>query len=87
MFQRRLIKNKILKYNFSRFINTHSSHTNFGLRHALVDDQSPPIRCESAKQALQCVKSESKVFLHSAAAVPTKLIDGLVEKADELRFL
>ncbi|HEX2901220.1 MAG TPA: 4-hydroxybutyrate CoA-transferase, partial [Bacteroidia bacterium] len=36
-------------------------------------------------QALQCVRSGDRVFIHSAAAAPQVLIDALVARAPELR--
>lgn len=37
------------------------------------------------RQALQCVRSGDRVFIHSAAAAPQVLIDALVQRAPELR--
>lgn len=39
----------------------------------------------TARQALQCVRSGDRVFIHSAAAAPQILIDALVARAGELR--
>jgi 4-hydroxybutyrate CoA-transferase len=43
------------------------------------------MRSTTALQALQCVRSGDRVFIHSAAAAPQILIDALVARAPELR--
>lgn len=39
----------------------------------------------SAEEAVSVVKSDDRVFLHSAAATPQQLVDALVERANDLR--
>ncbi len=39
----------------------------------------------TARQALSSIKSNTNLFIHSAAAAPRALVEGLVERADELR--
>jgi 4-hydroxybutyrate CoA-transferase len=43
------------------------------------------MQSQSPLQALQCVRSGDRVFIHSAAAAPQILIDALVARAPELR--
>ncbi|MCG8377128.1 MAG: 4-hydroxybutyrate CoA-transferase, partial [Chlorobiales bacterium] len=42
-------------------------------------------RTISAAEAVTVVKSGDRVFLQTAAATPQRLIDALVDRADELR--
>ena len=44
-----------------------------------------PKVCGSALEAVQCVKSGNRVFLHCCAASPIALIDALGQRASELR--
>ena len=39
----------------------------------------------TAEEALKGVKSNDKIYLHAAAAVPTVLIDALTARHEELR--
>lgn len=39
----------------------------------------------SAEQAVRSIKSGQRVYLHGGAATPTRLVDALVARADELR--
>lgn len=41
--------------------------------------------CTTAAQALASIQSNSTIFIHGAAATPSRLIDGLIERAPELR--
>lgn len=43
------------------------------------------IKAPSAKAALEPVKSGDNIFIHTAGATPQALIQGLVERADELK--
>jgi 4-hydroxybutyrate CoA-transferase len=46
---------------------------------------SKRMKFESPEEALRCVRSGDRVFIHSAAAAPQILIDALVARAPELR--
>ena len=39
----------------------------------------------TASQAVQCIRSGDRVFIHSAAAAPQTLINAMVDRAEELR--
>jgi len=41
--------------------------------------------CISAEEAVRIIKSGDRVFLHTAAATPQRLIDAMVDRAEELR--
>lgn len=43
------------------------------------------IKAQTAKEALQPVKSGDNIFIHTAGATPQALVQGLVERAEELR--
>lgn len=40
--------------------------------------------CESARQAVSCIRSNQRVFVHGGAATPNALLSALTERADEL---
>jgi acyl-CoA hydrolase len=42
-------------------------------------------RTFSAEDAVRIIKSDDRVFLHTAAATPRRLIDAMVQRSDELR--
>src|SRR5512133_8652 len=44
-------------------------------------------RTVSAEEAVSVVKSGDRVFIHSVAAAPRRLIDALTARADELRVV
>ena len=39
----------------------------------------------SAHEALECIKSGDRVFIHGSAATPVSLVKGLLERYDELK--
>ena len=44
-----------------------------------------PVVCKTAAEAVQIVKSKDVVYVHSVAASPKTLLDGLASRAAELR--
>ena len=42
-------------------------------------------KVKTAQEAVKIIKSGDRVFIHSAAAAPTRLIQAMTERADELR--
>jgi len=42
-------------------------------------------RTISAEEAVMAIKSGDRVFIHTAAATPQRLVDAMVGRADELR--
>jgi acyl-CoA hydrolase len=42
-------------------------------------------KCKSAAEAVSGIKSNTTIFIHGAAATPDRLIEGLIERAHELR--
>jgi acyl-CoA hydrolase len=65
-----------------------TSEMSRGVRRSLsaCGGEKKPLRIiDSAKAALGVVKSGDSVFVHGAAATPLRLLDGLVERAVDLR--
>jgi len=45
----------------------------------------PNVVYQSAREAIQCIRSGDRVFVHTAAAAPQLLVDAMVSRSDELR--
>lgn len=55
------------------------------LKRSIYTKNSIPIVCKTAAEAVQRIKSKDVVYVHSVAASPLTLLDGLAKRASELR--
>jgi acyl-CoA hydrolase len=55
------------------------------LKRSIFSKNSLPVVCKTAAEAVQSIKSNDIVYVHSVSAAPKTLLDGLASRAGELR--